>query len=115
MILSLVFLENSAFFLLICLCYHTELILLENDCDNFLVIGIFDKFPLFKLLPFCIICKYLFFRFIIYIGCVLFNKRIEILLLFAGSGLGPTLRNVFSHIVATYRFLGVMQVKGILP
>ena len=46
MILSLVFLENSAFFLLICLCYHTELILLENDCDNFLVIGIFDKFPL---------------------------------------------------------------------
>ena len=55
-----------------------ELILLENDCDNFLVIGIFDKIPLFKLLPFCIICKYLFFRSIIYIGCVLFNKRIEI-------------------------------------
>ena len=76
--LCLVFLENSAFFLLMFVLPHGIDFIRENDCDNFLVIGIFDKFPLFKLLPFCIICKYLFFRSIIYIGCVLFNKRIEI-------------------------------------
>lgn len=98
MILCLVFLENSAFFLLICLCYHTELILLENDCDNFLVIGIFDKFPLFKLLPFCIICKYLFFRFIIYIGCVLFNKRLKLYYCLSLQGTGTvTKKCILSH------------------